>query len=81
MLIVSATLELRGVANKVTKQGTPYYLVNLEDNEGNPYQFYCKEFSALEPGLNKGDMVNVDFLYKKFDKQETLVVHKLTRAL
>ena len=81
MLIVTAKLvELRGVVNKFTKSGTPYFLVNVEDNEGNPYQFYCKDFNALEQGLKKGDLVDVDFEYKKYNNEESLVIHKLYKS-
>lgn len=75
MLKVTAkNLELRGIANRTKKDGTVYYLVNVEDHEGTPYQFYAKDSSPFDDGLRRGSVVDVEFSYRKFGQNESLIV-------
>lgn len=81
MLTVTAkNLELRGIANRAKKDGSVYYLVNVEDFEGTPYQFYCKDSSAFDDGLRRGSIVDVTFAYHKFGHNESLTVTHVSLA-
>ena len=73
----SYNLELRGIANRTRKDGSVYYLVNVEDSEGTPYQFFCKDASAFPAGLKRGDIVDIEFDYRKFDRNDNLMVSRV----
>lgn len=73
----SFALELRGIANRTRKDGSVYYLVNVEDDEGTPYQFFCKDASAFPAGLKRGDIVDIEFDYRKFDKNDNLFLSRV----
>ena len=75
----SCTLELRGLANRSTKDGKVYYLVNCEDDEGTAVAFYAPNADGFEQGLKKGDKVRVVFELKRFNNQERLVVVKVAK--
>lgn len=82
MLILTAkNLELRGVAHKLKKDGSPYYLLNVEDNEGNPYQFYCKDSDCFAKDLQRGAIVDVTFIYRKYERDIFLSVQNVSRSL
>lgn len=75
--MISHNLELRGIANRLRNDGSVYYLVNVEDCEGTPYQFYCKDSSAFPPALKRGDIVDIEFDYRKFDRNDNLIVSRV----
>lgn len=80
MFIVTAkNLELRGIANQTSKNGTVYYIVNCELTDGTPYSFYCPKADAFAEGLKKGDKVNIDFTVKRYKQNENLVVERVYR--
>lgn len=72
--VTSSVLELRGVANKVSKKGTPFYIINVEDYVGTPYALYCPNFDAIPQGLKKGDNVVVTFDVRSYQGQDNLSV-------
>ena len=76
----SEVLELRGIANRTKKDGNVFYLLNVENGEGMPNQLYCPNVEALPTGLTKGDNVVVEFLLKKYDNSEYLVVDKVQKV-
>lgn len=76
----SLPLELRGVQNRLTKGGKAYYLLNVENEDGMPYQLYCPNSNALPQGLKKGDMVTVTFAYTVFDRQERVYVTQVEKV-
>lgn len=75
-----SSLELRGVASKTTAKGKPFYLLNVEDNEGNPYSLYCPDFNSLPQGLSKGDNVSVEFDVHYYQGNERLIVRKVEKV-
>lgn len=78
----SLPLELRGIAHKVnTTNGNVYYIVNCEDDEGTPHQFYCPNDKAFADGLKKGDSVTLTFAYSVFDRRERLSVIGVEKAV
>ena len=79
--LTAKNLELRGIAHRVNKEtGNLYYLLNVEDDEGTPYQFYAKDSSNFEQGLKKGDMVDISFVYLKFGKDERINVFSVRKS-
>ena len=80
LIVTSAPLELRGIANKSSKNGKLYYILNVESSDGSPHALYCPDANALPQGLKKGDMVAVDFLVTYYKGNERLVVNKVNRA-
>lgn len=78
--VTCPSLELRGIANKTTKSGKAFYLLNVEDNEGNSYQLYCPDFNSLQQGLNKGDNVSVEFNVHYYQGNERLIVTKVEKV-
>ena len=78
--LVSCPVELRGVANKTSKTGKTYYVLNVETDEGQPFSLYCPDFNALPSGLVKGDKVLVSFTYSNFRNQEKLTVIQVSKA-
>lgn len=81
LTVTSNKLELRGVANKTSKNGTVYYVINTETEDGTPYGFYCKDSSAFPSGLKKGDTVNVVFEVSYYKGQERLVAVEVKKAV
>lgn len=80
ILVKTETVELRGVANAHNKNGEVYYLINVEKEDGTPLQFFCKDASAFEGGLKKGDKVQVcldQTEYKQQINQRVVKVHKV----
>lgn len=75
--VASNPLELRGIANKTTKSGKTYYVVNTESDDGTPYALYCPDASAFAEGLKKGDKVRVLFEVNRFQGNEKLIVRKV----
>lgn len=80
LTLKSTTLELRGVANRQKKDGSVYYLLNVEDAEGTAEQLYCPNTDAIPQGLRKGDNVVVWFDVKKYQGNEYLVVCKVEKV-
>lgn len=78
LTVKSCPVELRGIANKATKDGKPYYILNVEDNEGNPHGLYCRDFNKLPQGMKKGDMIQVTFEVHYFGGKERLIVSGIT---
>lgn len=75
MIILQAkNLELRGIQNKESKSGNAFYLINCEDDNGNAYSFYCKDYNAIPQGLKKGEKVNIYFEYRTYQGKETITV-------
>ena len=79
MIVKSEPIELRGIANKETKKGNVYYIVNCELADGTPLSFYCPNSDAFPSGLKKGEIITIDFLYKKFNGNEQLLVKDVHR--
>lgn len=73
MKFVSHPVELRGIANKVTKSGNIYYNVNLEDADGTPVSLYAKNADGFALGLRKGDTVVATCEYSKYNQDERLI--------
>lgn len=81
MLELSAKLELRGIVNKTSKQtNNVYYIVYLETEQGEPFNFFCKDASAFQEGLKKGDMVNVKFGLSYFDDKPNLNITSIRKV-
>lgn len=80
LTVIANKLELRGVVNKTSKNGTVYYVLNMEDAEGTPMQFYCPESNALPQTLRKGDKVNVTFEVKSYKGTDKLIVRKVEKV-
>ena len=78
--VKSEKLELRGIANRKSKNEKVYYIVNVESNDGTPYGFYCSDAASFQSGLAKGDMVHVTFEVKIYNGNEQLVVVKVEKA-
>lgn len=74
LTLTARNLELRGIANKQNKDGKTFYLINVEDDEGSPYQFYTGESSVFEQALKRGDKVAIDFEYRTFQRELSLKV-------
>lgn len=81
LTVICPSVELRGIISRVTQQKKPYYLLNVEDKEGNPYQLYCPSDSFIEAGLLKGDIVSIAFEVKYYQGNEKLIVSKVERVL
>lgn len=78
MELITDTLELRGLKNTASKNGTVYYILNCENTQnGDPYQFYCPDAKAFPEGLKKGDKVKISVLYNKF---KNLVVKEVKKV-
>lgn len=80
LTVKSAPLELRGIANKSSRNGNQYYVLNVESADGSPHALYCPKYEALPQGLKKGDMVEVTFEVSYFKGNEKLVVCGVERA-
>lgn len=82
MLIVkSLPLELRGIANKSSRNGNQYYVLNVESADGSPHQLYCPKFEAIPQGLKKGDAISVTFEVTYFKGNERLVVFAVEKVV
>lgn len=77
LTVKSNTLELRGIANKETKKGNIYYVLNCEGEDGTPYAFYCPSSDAFPEGLKKGCMISVEFEVKRYNGNEQLIVRQV----
>lgn len=80
MKVKSATLELRGISNKVSSKGTVFYMVNVEEDDGTALSFYCPKYDSLPQGLKKGDLVQLVFDYARFNQQERLTVSAVEKV-
>lgn len=78
--VKSSPIELRGVENKVKKDGSVYYVLRVEGENGVPYQLYCPKPDALPDGLKKGNMITVTFGYTVYDRSERLFVSKVEKV-
>lgn len=80
ILAVSNPLEIRGVVNKVTQKGKPYFVINVEDADGYAHSLYCPKVEALPLGLKKCDKVFVTFSLGSWNGQERYTVEKVEKA-
>lgn len=80
LTLKSTPLELRGIANRFKKDGSIYYLLNVENDEGTPHQLYCPTPEAVPQGLKKGDKVVVLFHMKTYNNNDYLVVSKVEKV-
>lgn len=80
LTVISCPVELRGIADKVTKKGSTYYVVNFEIDDGTPYAMYCPDSSAFPVGLKKGDMVTLTMEVKVYNGNERLIVRRLDKV-
>ena len=80
LTVKSSPLELRGIANKSSRNGNVYYVLNVESADGSPHALYCPNQEALPVGLRKGDMVSVSFEVAYFKGNERLVVAKVEKV-
>lgn len=80
LTVKSSPLELRGIANKSSRNGNQYYVLNVESSDGSPHALYCPKFEALPQGLKKGEMVQVTFEVSYFKGNERLVVTAVERS-
>lgn len=78
MKLSTESLELRGIKNATSGKGNIYYIVNCEDNEGSPVQFYCRDSKAFAEGLKKGDKVRISLYFNQ--KYKSLVVDKVEKV-
>lgn len=78
MKLSTENLELRGIKNMTSGKGNVYYMVNCEDNEGSPLQFYCRDSKAFPEGLKKGDKVRITLDYSA--RYKTLVVERVMKV-
>lgn len=78
MKLVTENLELRGIKNSTSSKGNLYYILNCEDHDGSPLQFYCKDASAFPEGLKKGDKVKVEVDFNV--RYKSLVVEKVVKV-
>lgn len=74
ILMKTEPVELRGASRRITKSGTQYALLNVENPEGKPFQLYVRELSALSEDLKKGDKVMLSVQYSVFDRSERINV-------
>lgn len=82
MLIVkSHPLELRGIANKSSRNGNQYYVLNVESADGSPHALYCPKYEAIPQGLKKGDAISVTFEVTYFKGNERLVVSAVEKVV
>lgn len=80
MLTFTTTMvELRGISNQTNKKGEVYYLVNVEEADGTPYQFYTKDKTVFPDGLRKGDIVDLVFTYRMFNGDGILSLFKVVK--
>lgn len=80
LTVISTDLELRGIVNKVSKNGTVYYVINAETQDGTASQFYCPDAQSLPQGLRKGDAIKIQFEVKTFKGNDKLVVRKVEKV-
>ena len=81
LTVKSSPLELRGIANKSSRNGNQYYVLNVESADGSPHALYCPSFEALPQGLKKGDMVEIDFEVSYFKGNERLIVSSVKKVI
>lgn len=80
LIVTSCPLELRGIANKRTKNEKLYYVINAESADGTPHALYCPDAAAFPADLHKGDMIYVTFNVHRYGGNERLVVSSVTKA-
>lgn len=78
MKLLTENLELRGIKNATSGKGNLYYIVNCEEQDGEPVQFYCKDSSAFAEGLKKGDKVRISLKFNP--KFKSIEVEKVEKA-
>lgn len=79
MVTISQPVELRGIINRQGKNNNVYYMIAVEDENAERFQFYCRTATALPQGLKKGDMVKIHFnhdMYGAKEQREVLMVEK-----
>lgn len=81
LLVKSLPLELRGVANKQTKKGVTYYVLNVETDDGTPYALYCPKSDCLPLGLRKGDTICVTMEVIVYNGTERLIVRHVEKEV
>ena len=73
-------LELRGIANKTSKNGNLYYILYCENEQGKPYNFYVPSADSLPEGLKKGDIIMITFDLTYYKNQERLTVSSVRKG-
>ena len=53
MELKGMNLEVRGCVSNTSKKGNTYYIVNMEDEKGNPFSVMCKDASVIS-SLSRG---------------------------
>lgn len=76
----SSPVELRGAVVKQTKNGKSFVLLNVENENGEHYQFYSPDTNVVSNNFKKGDMVVLVCSYTVFDRQERLSVVGLEKV-
>lgn len=76
----SEKLELRGLANKSSKNGNIYYVLNCESYDGTPHAFYCPSSDCFPQGLKKADEIFVTFEVSYYKGTPKLVVSKVEKV-
>ena len=67
MLMYAKNLELRGAERKVSeKSGKAYLKFHMEEENGNPISFICRDEAVLRPEFKKGTMVDCTFFYNQY---------------
>lgn len=57
LTLVSNSMELRGVENKVSKStGNVFYVLHLEDEVGKHFEFYCPSADVFAHQLKKATL-------------------------
>ena len=80
MLYLNAeNLELRGVANKTSKTGNLYYVMNVETQDGEHHEFYCPDSNVFPNSLKKGDKINVSFEVSYYKGNPKLTVARVEK--
>lgn len=79
MLLQSEILELRGVVNRQNKDGNVFYLVNCEEGDGSPIQFYVRNADVFPDGLRKGDNIVITFKFSEYNKEIRLSVVRIEK--
>lgn len=78
--VTSCPLELRGIAIKTSKNGSVYYVVNVENDSGESCGLYAKDDSGFPQGLKKGDIIKAQMDVMFYQGTERLIVRQLEKV-
>lgn len=76
----SSPVELRGATLKKSKNGNSYVLINIEDENGEHYQFFSADEYILQNGFNKGDLVHLVCEFSLYNREVRLSVVEMIKA-